>query len=67
MNKVTHFEIVAIDIERANEVASIDSILEKVTKEGGEVMMPKTHMESLGYLPACMDTEGNMFNVIQVG
>jgi len=128
MNKVTHFEIVAIDIERAKtfytnvfdwrfeqwtkseieywmimttpkntpgaingglrkemgtdvkertksingfvctiEVASIDTILEKVTKAGGEIMMPKMYMESLGHFAACMDSEGNMFNVMQMG
>lgn len=128
MNKVTHFEIVAIDIERAKtfytnvfdwrfeqwtkseieywmimttpentpgaingglrkemgtdvkertksingfvctiEVESIDTILEKVTKAGGEIMMPKMYMETLGHFAACMDSEGNMFNVMQRG
>jgi len=127
MNKVTHFEIVAIDIERAKtfytkvfdwkfekwekseieywmvmtvptntpgaingglrkemgtdvkertksvngfvctvEVESIDGILEKVTAAGGEIMMPKMHMESLGQFASCMDSEGNMFSVMQM-
>jgi predicted enzyme related to lactoylglutathione lyase len=126
MNKVTHFEIVAVDIPRAMdfytkvfdwkfekweeseveywvvmtvppktpgaingglrkemgtdtkerttsvngfvctvEVGSMDDILQKVGENGGEILMPKTSMPQLGFIASCLDSEGNMFNLLQ--
>lgn len=126
MNKVTHFEIVAVDINRAKEfytkvfdwkfekwegadieywmvlttppntpgaingglrkemgtdtkertvsvnafvctidVSSIDEIIKKVEENGGEILSPKMHMPTLGYFASCLDTEGNMFSLME--
>lgn len=47
------------------EVLSIDDILKKVEMHGGEILMPKMHMPMVGQLAACLDTEGNVFNVLE--
>lgn len=125
MNKVTHFEIVAVDIERAKkfygvfgwefkkwegspieywiimavpagtpgaingglrkemgvdvkeptksvngfvctiEVESIDDMLKKVEEAGGKIMAPKMDIPTMGQLASCLDTEGNMFSMLQ--
>lgn len=128
MNKVTHFEIVAIDLQRAMdfytkvfdwrfekwegsgpemeywmvmtvppktpgaingglrkemgtdvkertksvnafvctiEVASIDDTLKKIETYGGEILMPKSHLDTVGDFASCLDTEGNVFGVMQ--
>lgn len=48
------------------EVENIDDILEKVQNNGGEILMPKTHMAQVGEYAACLDSEGNMFSVMQM-
>ncbi|HCC05587.1 MAG: Glyoxalase [Parcubacteria group bacterium GW2011_GWA2_43_11] len=128
MNKVTHFEIVAIDLKRAMdfytkvfdwrfekwedpdmdmeywmvmtvppktpgaingglrkemgtdtkertksvngfvctvEVASLDDILKKVEAHGGEILMPKMHMAKVGHFASCLDSEGNVFSIME--
>ncbi len=126
MNKVTHFEIVAIDLQRVREfyttvfdwkfeqwkgaeieywmvltvprntpgaingglrkemgtdvkertksvngfvctieVESIDDMLKKVETNGGEIMQPKMHIDQVGFFASCLDTEGNMFSLMQ--
>ena len=47
------------------EVTSIDDILKKVEANGGEILMPKMPMPKVGLLAACLDSEGNVFNVLQ--
>lgn len=47
------------------EVESIDEILGKVTSNGGEILMPKTLIPQLGQMASCLDSEGNMFSVMQ--
>lgn len=46
-------------------VENIDTTLEYVSKYGGEVMQPKMEVPSIGFLAYCLDTEGNMFGLIQ--
>lgn len=46
-------------------VEGIDDILEKVKLNGGTVMQPKMPVPTIGFLAYCLDTEGNMFGVIQ--
>lgn len=47
------------------EVVSVDEIVKKVEKYGGEVLMPKMHMPKVGHLAACLDSEGNVFNILE--
>lgn len=47
------------------EVSSVDDILKKVEENGGEILMPKTQMPKLGQVASCLDSEGNMFSVLQ--
>ncbi len=46
-------------------VDSIDDILGKIEKFGGKIMQPKMNVPKVGWLAYCMDTEGNMFGVLQ--
>jgi predicted enzyme related to lactoylglutathione lyase len=46
-------------------VESIDDILEKIEKNGGEIMQPKMKIEKMGWLAYCLDSEGNMFGMMQ--
>jgi len=47
------------------DVKSVDESVEKVKASGGEVVMPKTTIPSVGYLSYCKDTEGNVFGMMQ--
>ncbi len=46
-------------------VESIDEILEKIEMNGGKIMQPKMYITKMGMLAYCMDSEGNMFGVMQ--
>jgi predicted enzyme related to lactoylglutathione lyase len=46
-------------------VEDIEDILKKVESSGGEIMQPKMSVPKVGWLAYCLDTEGNMFGVIQ--
>jgi len=46
-------------------VENIDEILEKIEMGGGEIMQPKMQVPKVGWLGYCLDTEGNMFGVLQ--
>ncbi|MCF7865008.1 MAG: hypothetical protein K9M11_00690 [Candidatus Pacebacteria bacterium] len=46
-------------------VADIDDISEKIKLNGGEIMQPKMAVPTIGFLAYCLDTEGNMFGLIQ--
>jgi uncharacterized protein len=48
------------------DVPSIDEYLEKIKASGGEIVMPKTTIPSIGYLAYCKDTEGNTFGIMQM-
>ena len=47
------------------DVASVDEFTQKVVKAGGKVVMPKTTVPGVGYLIYCVDTEGNVFGMMQ--
>ncbi len=46
-------------------VPSVDEFMNKVTANGGKVLMPKTPIPGVGYFTYCQDTEGNMFGIIE--
>jgi predicted enzyme related to lactoylglutathione lyase len=48
------------------EVASIDEVAEKVTANGGKVVVPKMAIPGVGYQLYCQDTEGILFGLHQV-
>lgn len=47
-------------------VESVDESLEKVTANGGTVVMPKFAIPGVGYQAYCKDTEGNIFGIHQM-
>jgi predicted enzyme related to lactoylglutathione lyase len=46
-------------------VDSLDSIIEKITKNGGKIVNPKHVVPGVGYMATFEDTEGNQFGVMQ--
>ena len=48
------------------EVPSIDEYISKVQSSGGQVLMQKTLIPGVGHYATCMDTEGNIFGMIQM-
>ena len=47
------------------DVASVDDTVGRIAASGGKVAMPKMTVPGVGYLAYCMDTEGNMFGIMQ--
>lgn len=48
------------------EVESVDEFTEKVAAKGGKVVVPKTAVTGVGYMAYCLDTEGNMFGIMEL-
>jgi predicted enzyme related to lactoylglutathione lyase len=46
-------------------VENIDEYMEKVTKLGGKVLMPKQQVPMVGYITIALDPEGNPFGLLQ--
>lgn len=46
-------------------VPSVDDFLLKIMKAGGKVVQPKMPIPGVGYMAYCMDTEGNLFGIMQ--
>ncbi len=46
-------------------VTSVDESLKKITKAGGKAVTPKTPIQGIGYFAYCLDTEGNLFGIMQ--
>lgn len=46
-------------------VDSLDSTIEKITKNGGKIVNPKHVVPGVGYMASFEDTEGNQFGVMQ--
>ena len=46
-------------------VESVDASLAAITGAGGKALIPKTPIPGVGYFAYCMDTEGNMFGIMQ--
>lgn len=47
------------------DVESVDKAIASVTAAGGKAVMPKTPIPGVGYFAYCLDTEGNLFGVMQ--
>jgi uncharacterized protein len=47
------------------DVASVDDTVAKIEASGGRVAAPKMPIPGVGYLAYCLDTEGNMFGIMQ--
>jgi len=48
------------------EVPSLDEYTNKIQSNGGQVLIPKMPIPGVGYYATCMDTEGNIFGMIQM-
>jgi hypothetical protein len=46
-------------------VESIGDIIEKIERFGGKIMQPAMYITKMGMLAYCMDTEGNMFGIME--
>jgi len=47
------------------DVPSVDDYLERITRAGGKVTMPKDAIPGVGWFAAFHDTEGNHFGIMQ--
>ncbi len=47
------------------DVPSVDEFSQKIQSKGGKIIMPKTPIPRVGYFAQCMDTEGNVFGIIE--
>lgn len=48
------------------DVPSVDEYAKKIESKGGKVIMPKMAILGVGYFAQCLDTEGNVFGIIQM-
>ncbi len=46
-------------------VESVDEAVQKIQEAGGTVTVPRQAIPGIGYIAYCMDTEGNLFGVLQ--
>ncbi len=46
-------------------VVSFEEMVEKIKMAGGKILTPKMTVPSVGYMCYCVDTEGNMFGIMQ--
>lgn len=54
-----------IGLECSIRVENVDSIIEKVKKSGGQILMDKTAIPHVGWISKFLDTEGNLLCAIQ--
>lgn len=54
-----------IGFECSIEVDDLDRIIESITENGGEIVLPKTEIPYVGWLSKFLDTEGNIVCAIQ--
>ena len=47
------------------DVPSVDDYIQKVTDAGGTICVPKMSIPSVGYLAYFLDTDGNMFGIME--
>ena len=55
-----------IGVTNTIDVNSVDEFAKKIQSKGGKVIVPKMAIPQVGYFAQCMDTEGNMFGIIQM-
>jgi uncharacterized protein len=48
------------------DVPSVDEYSTKIQSGGGRILAPKMPIPGVGYFAQCMDTEGNVFGIIQM-
>jgi len=48
------------------EVPSLDEYTSKIVSKGGQILIPKMPIPGVGYFATCMDTEGNIFGMMQM-
>ena len=46
-------------------VESVDEFSKKVTALGGQIVVPKTEIPSIGWFALALDTEGNVFGLFE--
>ena len=46
-------------------VPSLDEFAERIEKAGGKVVTPKQSIPGVGHHSYCMDTEGNVFGILE--
>lgn len=46
-------------------VPSVDEYSAKVTQSGGRIIAPKSAIPGVGWFVVCMDTEGNVFGLME--
>ena len=47
-------------------VTSVDKFSKKIIEKGGQMIIPKMAIPKIGWFAQCMDTEGNMFGIIEM-
>lgn len=47
------------------DVPSIEKFSKKIMENGGQLIIPKMAIPKVGWFAQCMDTEGNMFGIIE--
>jgi hypothetical protein len=55
-----------IGITNTIDVSSVDEFAKKILSHGGMIIVPKMAIPTVGYFAQCVDTEGNMFGIIQM-
>lgn len=48
------------------DVMSIEKFSKKIMENGGQLIVPKMAIPKVGWFAQCMDTEGNMFGIIEM-
>jgi predicted enzyme related to lactoylglutathione lyase len=46
-------------------VSSVDEYAKKIVDAGGKILTPKTPIPGVGYFSYCVDTEGNVFGIME--
>ncbi|MBK8809191.1 MAG: VOC family protein [Acidobacteria bacterium] len=54
-----------IGLECTFDVESVDAVIERVEKNGGRILMPKTAIPYVGWITKFLDTEGNLLCAMQ--
>lgn len=55
-----------IGITNTINVPSIEKFSKKIMENGGQLIIPKMAIPKVGWFAQCMDTEGNMFGIIEM-
>lgn len=48
------------------DIPSVDEYIIKIQSNGGQILVPKMEIPGVGHYATCMDTEGNIFGIIQM-